>query len=88
MLMMQSNNYLKIIYLYLIFSHQGFKLLLKSSNTSLKSIGHHTQINRDEWMSVLNESFATDLIIQCLNMVMQMNVKQQVSFQISQVLQT
>jgi hypothetical protein len=37
---------------------------------------------------ILNESFVADLIIQCLDMVMQMDVKHQVCFKISQIIQT
>lgn len=73
---------LLVLYLNLVVSDQRFKFLFQPGNTRLESISHHIQINRDKWVGILYQSFATDLIIQCLDMIMQMDVEQQICFKI------
>lgn len=74
-------------YLDLVISDQSFEFFLQPSNTRFEGISHCVQINRNEWMCVLDDCFMTNLGVECPDMIMQVNIQQQIRFEILKIFQ-
>lgn len=59
----------KKTHLNLVFSNQSFQFFLQTSNSSLKSISHCKQIDRDKWMCILDNCFVPNLGVEYLHMI-------------------